>query len=87
MSEIPPEDLGKIIVRPARLRGQEGWVVWEDPQVCPFYLSRRQAIDSAIGRGTNGARTLEVRNSAGAIIRQIDGPGLAALADKRALGY
>lgn len=77
---------GTIIVRPRGLGSAEAWEVFEDEQVRPAFLSRRQAIDYAIWRGNDGGRPLEVHDAAGAILRAIDGPALKVLAEQRAQG-
>lgn len=82
---VPEGDVGKIIVRPAELRGKAGWEAWESEQVRPFYRVRRQAIDYAITRG-DGRRPLEVRDADGRVLKAIDAEGLKGLAYRLSLG-
>jgi hypothetical protein len=58
-----------IILRPSKLRGEEGWEVFESEQVKPFYVKKERALGYAQWRAMEGRCVLEERGPNGQLVQ------------------
>lgn len=60
-----------VILRPGKLAGKPGWVVFEGEGVSPFFPVKSQAANYALLRASQGPCPLEYRDAAGNVLRRL----------------